>query len=337
MKVLLLRNVSWLKVRSVNCSLNNLRKASLPSCVTLRRHLSGTTAAEKTSDYLPISLAQGFLESVHSFTHLPWWCTIVLTCVGLRSFITLPLAVHQNKLITKIELLQPTLKELTEALKHRVTVESRSKGLSAEAANKVFKKQLRKYTYDLYSTNGCNPIKLYTLPWAQIPLWIVLSLALRNLSGTFRWDSKGENPCPSHPDMSKEGALWFPDLTLPDYTGMLPVFLGLANLANIELHALKRKDPPLKQRTITMFFRLLSLCMVVVALKVPAAMSLYWSASAAFGLLQNISLKFPRVRRILGIPETPSESATPFKDMAAIVAGRAKKFLNVQKDYIRKN
>jgi hypothetical protein len=36
--------------------------------------------------------------------------------------------------------------------------------------------------------------------------------------------------------MSKEGALWFPDLTLPDYTGMLPVFLGLANLANIEVH-----------------------------------------------------------------------------------------------------
>ncbi len=35
--------------------------------------------------------------------------------------------------------------------------------------------------------------------------------------------------------MSKEGALWFPDLTIPDYTGMLPVFLGLANLANIEV------------------------------------------------------------------------------------------------------
>jgi hypothetical protein len=56
--------------------------------------------------------------------------------------ITLPLAVHQNKLITKIELLQPTLKELTEALKHRVTVESRNKGLSSETANKVFKKQV---------------------------------------------------------------------------------------------------------------------------------------------------------------------------------------------------
>ncbi len=65
-------------------------------------------------------------------------------------------------------------------------------------------------------------------------------------------------------------------------------------------------------------------------------MSLYWSASASFGLLQNISLKFPRVRRILGIPKTPSESATPFKDIASIIAGRAAKFLEIQIDYKKK-
>ena len=46
----------------------------------------------------------------------------------------------------------------------------------------------------------------------------------------------GQNPFPAHPVMSKEGALWFPDLTLPDYTGMLPVFLGMANLSNIEVN-----------------------------------------------------------------------------------------------------
>ena len=59
--------------------------------------------------------------------------------------ITLPLAVYQNKLITSIELLQPTLKELTEALKHRVTIEGRNKGLSSQAANKIFKKQVWLY------------------------------------------------------------------------------------------------------------------------------------------------------------------------------------------------
>ena len=110
--------------------------------MTQRRHLSDTPIAQTTPDYLPVSIAQGFLESVHHYSHLPWWCTIVLTCVGLRCVITLPLAVYQNKLITSIELLQPTLKELTEALKHRVTIEGRNKGLSSQAANKIFKKQV---------------------------------------------------------------------------------------------------------------------------------------------------------------------------------------------------
>lgn len=109
---------------------------------TPRRNLTEVAAAENTSDYLPISIAQNFLEAVHSYTHLPWWCTIIVTCIGLRSVITLPLAIHQNKLLTKIELLQPTLKELTEALKHRVTIECRSKGMSSQAANNIFKKKV---------------------------------------------------------------------------------------------------------------------------------------------------------------------------------------------------
>lgn len=304
-----------------------------------KRWSSNTTTGgidENVSEFLPVLLAQNFLESVHQYTHLPWWSTIALTCIGLRAIITLPLAVHQNKLIVKIELLQPTLKDLSEALKHRVTIEGRRKGLSSQAANREYKKKLRKYTYDLYSTNGCNPIKLYTLPWAQIPLWIALSLALRNLSGALRWDSNDSVPRSPHPDMSREGVLWFPDLTVPDPTGVLPVILGLANLANIELHALKKSNPTTKQRTITMIFRTFSICMIAIAYNVPSAMSLYWSVSAGFGLIQNISLKFPRVRRFLGIQKTPSESATPFREMASIISGRTSTFLRIQREDVRK-
>ena len=61
-------------------------------------------------------------------------------------------------------------------------------------------------------------------------------------------------------------------------------------------------------------------------------MSLYWSVSASFGLIQNVSLKFPTVRRILRIPKTPSESATPFRDIVKILGNRAEKFLELQKE-----
>ena len=103
---------------------------------------NSSNVSEGVSEFLPISITQTFLETVHHYSHLPWWCTILFTCVGLRAIITLPLAVHQNKLITKIELLQPTLRELSEALKHRVTIEGRRSGWSSQAANDEYKKKV---------------------------------------------------------------------------------------------------------------------------------------------------------------------------------------------------
>lgn len=38
---------------------------------------------------------QHLLETVHDYTHLPWWATIVVTTVSLRLAITLPLAAYQ--------------------------------------------------------------------------------------------------------------------------------------------------------------------------------------------------------------------------------------------------
>lgn len=109
---------------------------------SVQRHFSKSTDPSTTAEYIPIEIAQNVLETIHISTHLPWWSTIVLSCVGLRSLVTLPLGVYQNKLVAKIELLQPTLKELSEALKHRVTIECRRKGLPSQQANKLFKKQV---------------------------------------------------------------------------------------------------------------------------------------------------------------------------------------------------
>ena len=39
------------------------------------------------------------------------------------------------------------------------------------------------------------------------------------------------------PDLKTEGALWFPDLTMPDGTWILPILLGVTNLLNIEVCA----------------------------------------------------------------------------------------------------
>ena len=66
------------------------------------------------------------------------------------------------------------------------------------------------------------------------------------------------------------------------------------------------------------------------------AMSLYWSASSSYGLAQNVLFNFPRVRRALNIPRTPSETQTPFKDLWAIVQDKTRAFITLQREAMKK-
>lgn len=45
--------------------------------------------------------------------------------------------------------------------------------------------KVRKMAKQVYLREGCHPLKVALLPWIQLPLWIILSLALRNMSGAF--------------------------------------------------------------------------------------------------------------------------------------------------------
>ena len=59
-------------------------------------------------------------------------------------------------------------------------------------------------------------------------------------------------------------------------------------------------------------------------------MSLFWSMSACYGFIQNVALKFPKVRRQLGIPKTPSESKTPIAEFKKLAALKMEGFLKHQ-------
>lgn len=93
----------------------------------------------------PRAVLQGcevFLQGIHEFSHLPWWAVILYSTAVLRTLITLPLAVHQNKVLARMELLQPTIKEYSEAIKHRVVGRCRREGLPVDEANRKYKKEV---------------------------------------------------------------------------------------------------------------------------------------------------------------------------------------------------
>lgn len=45
-----------------------------------------------------------------------------------------------------------------------------------------FQRNLRRLVSQLYIRDNCHPFKASLLVWVQLPLWVSLSLALRNLS-----------------------------------------------------------------------------------------------------------------------------------------------------------
>ena len=98
----ILQRNRWL-VSELN--MNNTLWASSPRPYFQIRHNSGQSGVETfgawthvylwLSESTPVGCAQDLLLYVHNSTGLPWWTTIILATILLRTVITLPLAVYQ--------------------------------------------------------------------------------------------------------------------------------------------------------------------------------------------------------------------------------------------------
>lgn len=55
----------------------------------------------------PVQGAEELLLGAHSVSGLPWWSTVLLTTVALRSVVTLPLAAYQHYILAKVRGLDP--------------------------------------------------------------------------------------------------------------------------------------------------------------------------------------------------------------------------------------
>ncbi|XP_027759686.1 cytochrome c oxidase assembly protein COX18, mitochondrial [Empidonax traillii] len=264
----------------------------------------------------PVHWAEGGLAALQAATGLPWWAAIAGGAALLRTTVTLPLAAHQGQLLAKLENLQPEIKGLAERLRYEVSVRGKQLGWSEKVARFHFKKNLRRVVTELYIRDNCHPFKATLLVWVQIPVWVCVSLALRNCS-------VGALGSEVQEQFSSGGALWFTDLTAPDSTWILPVFLGLVNLLIVEMFASQKKMPVSRfQKLVTNLFRVVSVVMIPVAATVPSSMALYWLSSSLVGLSHNLLLRSPAFRRLCRIPRTKSDSATPYRDMAAALAAK---------------
>ncbi|XP_009635343.1 cytochrome c oxidase assembly protein COX18, mitochondrial [Egretta garzetta] len=214
-----------------------------------------------------------------------------------------------------LENLQPEIKTLAERLRYEVSVRGKQLGWSEKVARFHFKKNLRRIITDLYIRDNCHPFKATLLVWVQVPMWVCVSLALRNCS-------VGATDSGVQEELSAGGALWFTDLTAPDSTWILPVALGLVNLLIVEIFASQKMEVSRFQKLATNFFRVVSVVMIPVAATVPSSMALYWLSSSFMGLSHNLLLRSPTFRRLCCIPRTKSESDTPYRDIVSALTSK---------------
>lgn len=69
-----------------------------------------------------VEYSQNFLLSVHEYSGLPWWASIICTTILLRTTVTLPLAVYQHYILAKLEKIKLELPIIAEEMKKEMAV-----------------------------------------------------------------------------------------------------------------------------------------------------------------------------------------------------------------------
>uniref|UniRef100_A0A8C6S2M5 Cytochrome c oxidase assembly factor COX18 n=1 Tax=Neogobius melanostomus TaxID=47308 RepID=A0A8C6S2M5_9GOBI len=275
-----------------------------PSPLSLAPPLHAQTPAlvQSSHVHMPVHVAEQFLVGFQELSGAPWWLSIAAATLTVRSSVTLPLAAYQ----TVVASLQKEISELSQRLRYEVSVRAKELGWNERTCRFQFKKNMRRIVSELYIRDNCHPYKASILVLVQVPVWISLSLAFRELS----LDSS------VYSALAAGGALWFRDLTVPDSTWIIPVSLGLTNLLLVRwLASLQQKPVSGRfQKVLLHSLRAVSLLMIPVSAYVPTCMSLYWLCSSVVGLGHNMILRSTKVQTLLRVP---TKSSSPYRDLYA--------------------
>ncbi|CAO3591804.1 unnamed protein product [Absidia cylindrospora] len=250
-----------------------------------------------------ISANEFILTAMHQDLGLPWWASIMMGTLALRTSLTLPVAVYQQRAIAKMINLAPMIQSWAETLKVSVAKDSNRTRPDFEGYQKELNKQYRRKVNQIYSQHGCSQWQLLSLPWIQLPLFMCMTLSIRDLAALpLPWWGQFHTE-PVH-GLAQGGFSMWSDLTVVDPTMVFPFLVGAGNLINIELNAwaARGQEKTTPQKFITNGLRCLSVAFVPIAAHAPMALCLYWCTSSWYSVVQNLAFKIPTVRQTLGMP-----------------------------------
>ncbi|XP_071952543.1 cytochrome c oxidase assembly protein COX18, mitochondrial-like isoform X2 [Antedon mediterranea] len=183
---------------------------------------------------------------------------------------------------------------------------------------KVITKMMKNSAKQIYVRDNCHPAKASIMILTQIPLWISVSLSLRNMTGAISSNFYLDPNCVV-PTLSDGGTLWFTNLVLPDPLYILPLAVGLLNLINIELQTLNVREGSKFPKLVTNMLRGLSIIIIPIAAYMPSAITLYWMTSASYSVAQNLFLKLPKVRLALNLVPKSTMNDGQIKNIRTLI------------------
>ncbi|XP_043264561.1 cytochrome c oxidase assembly protein COX18, mitochondrial [Colletes gigas] len=254
------------------------------------------------------------LRAMHHNTGLPWWATIILTTLCARTFITLPLAIHQLQVRAKLENLQHEMKPIAEKLKMEARMAVKTLDWSPSYATSVYNQNVSKEWKELIIKENCHPLKIVVMGILQMPVWVGFSFALRNIC--FMLPYRDEVAYQDYLEFTNGGFGWMQNLIEMDHSFMLPIIFGFTGLALIEIQNMLYKENNTKfRRILTNFFRIITVCLVPIMAYIPSCLTLFWTSNNVYALSQTLLLLSPKIRRLGRIPKTDSELQHPYAEL----------------------
>lgn len=172
----------------------------------------------------------------------------------------LPLMVKQTKNMKALRDIQPKLNELKEKYKGN---------------DEITKKKLQEEVFQLFQTEGINPIGSGCLPiLIQMPILLAFYYAIMRTE-----------------ELARHSFLWF-DLGARDPLFILPILAAVMTFLQLKVTAVLQ--PTVSNQQLNILNNFMPVMILFFAINLPSALSLYWVVGGLFGIAQTYFLNQDR-------------------------------------------
>lgn len=278
------------------------RNCSTPGLSPSRRFFHSSQKFQ--SSFVDDCCSQAFeiINTVHSSTGLSWVYALPVTAFLLRTTLFTPWTIWARINTQRLAEMRPLALAWVPVIRKRILKENVQ--LGPVACQKLADMALREKQAELRKKFGIYRSAAFA-PLLQLPIFLLAIETIRRMSGVesgllgwaaqvFTGQEEVSNSL-AQPSLASEGALWFPNLLVPDPHLILPLALSALLFANVSYQETITKRMGIRESRrgliINRTLKILSLAIFPATLNLPAAIHIYWISSAVSATVTNGALE----------------------------------------------